>query len=174
MKARHLLIPALFLTAVVTASAGQGASYDTPEVKVEYDRFKDVTVLSMPPFFVVRPRPVGLQFGMMSGYQGSKPVTPKNVLWIFFSVSPSEARTYAVSHGVIVLADGERIRLGDTTYRPTYNEGFYIEAMLLDVPYDTLVKIANAKSVEIQIGSTDFAATPKLLETMREFAGRLK
>jgi hypothetical protein len=170
----NLVLATLLLFSFSTGAAGQGVNYDTPEVKSEYDKFKDVTIVSLPPFFVIKPRPKGLQFGMMSGYKGNAPVTPKSILWIFFSPSPTESQTYAISHGVIVLADGERFNLGDTTHKLTYNEGFFIEAMLLDVPFKTLVKISKAKSVEIQIGSTDFAASPQLLMAMREFASRLR
>jgi len=147
--------------------------YVTPKVDVEYDRFKDVTVVSISPVFVISPNPTGLQFGLMSGYKGRTPITPKTVIGVFMSASPSEYEKYKISRGVIILADGERINLGTATHALDYRNGFYIEAMLVDIPFEVLQKINRARSVEVQIGSTEFVVSPVLQDAMREFAGKL-
>ncbi|HEV3469089.1 MAG TPA: hypothetical protein VG148_07190 [Pyrinomonadaceae bacterium] len=147
--------------------------YVTPKVDVEYDRFKDVTVVSISPVFVINPNPTGLQFGLMSGYKGKIPVTPKSVVGVFMSASPSEYEKYKISRGVIFLSDGERINLGTATHALDYRSGFFIEAMLIDIPFETLQKINRAKTVEVQIGSTEFVVPSVLQDAMREFAGKL-
>ena len=147
--------------------------YVTPKVDVEYDRFKDVTVVSISPIFVINPNPTGLQFGLMSGYKGRIPVTPKSVIGVFMSASPSEYEKYKISRGVIFLVDGERINLGTATHAPDYRNGFFIEAMLIEVPFETLQKINRAKTVEVQIGSTEFVVPSVLQDAIRVFAGKL-
>lgn len=147
--------------------------YVTPKVDVEYDRFKDVTVVSVAPVFVINPNPTGLQFGLMSGYKGSTPITPKTVIGVFMSASPSEYEKYKISRGVIFLADGERLNSGTATHALDYRNGFYIEAMLVDIPFEVLQKINGAKNVEVQIGSTEFVVSPVLQDAMREFVRKL-
>jgi hypothetical protein len=126
------------------------------ESTAEYDKFKDVTRISISPVFVIKPNPTGFQFGLMGGYKGKIPIVPKTVLGIFYSVSVSEYRKYEISRSVIFLADGERIDLGTATHAVDFRNGFYIEAMLIDIPFETLQKISRAKNVEAQIGSTEF------------------
>jgi len=107
---------------------------------------------------------------LSGGYKGKDPIVPKTVLGIFYSVSESEYRKYDISRSVIFLADGERIKLGTATHALDYRNGFYIEVMLIDIPFETLQKISRAKNVEAQIGSTEFVVSSTYLEAMREYA----
>ena len=49
-------------------------------------------------------------------------------------------------------------------------DGFYIEVMLIDIPFETLQKISRAKTVEAQVGGTEFVVSSTYLEAMREYA----
>lgn len=109
----------------------------------------------------------------MSGYGGKIPVMPKSVVGVFMSASPPEYEKYKISRGVIFLADGERINLVTATHVLDYRSGFFIEAMLVDIPFETLQKINRAETAEVQIGSTEFVVPLVLQDVMREFAGRL-
>jgi len=140
---------------------------------VEYDKFKDVTQVSISPVFVIKPNPTGFQFGLMGGYKGKVPIVPKTILGIFYSVSSSEFRNYEITRSVIFLADNERINLGTATHALDYRNGFYIEVMLIDIPFETLQKIGRAKIVEAQVGGTEFVVSPAYLEAMREYARKL-
>ena len=152
------------------ARAAVAQDFVTPKVDVEYDKFKDVTQVRISPVFVIKPNPTGFQFGLMGGYKGRTPIVPKNILGIFYSVSDSEFRKYEISRSVIFLADYERIKLGTATHAVDYRNGFYIEVMLIDIPFETLQKISRAKTVEAQVGGTEFVVSSTYLEAMREYA----
>ena len=49
-----------------------------------------------------------------------------------------------------------------------------LETLQTSVPYESFLKIANAKSVEGKLGSVKFTLTENNLNFMREFASRLK
>ena len=49
-----------------------------------------------------------------------------------------------------------------------------LETLQVSVPYDSFLKIANAKSVEGKLGIVKFALTENNLNFMRQFAVRFK
>lgn len=171
MKPHRFIFVALVFTLFSTAPLAQ--DFITPKVEVQYDKFKDLTQVIISPVFVIKPNPTGFQFGLMGGYKGKVPVVPKTILGIFYSVSSSEFRKYEISRSVIFLADNERINLGTATHALDYRNGFYIEIMLIDIPFETLQKISRAKNVEAQVGGTEFVVSSAYLEVMREYAREL-
>jgi hypothetical protein len=166
------------------SSQEQNRDFETPRVNATYDKFKDLTQVGFAPVFVVRPSTspdhTGLAFGISAVYEGSTPKGPPSpsiLSWVFVSTSFRRADKYSASHGVIVIADRERIRLGETNYDTAINSvqgtNVFIEQMvLLQVPLETTAKISNSKTVEIQIGETDFAPNETLMNAIREVVRR--
>jgi hypothetical protein len=87
LKLRRVTLLAILFALFARAAIAQ--DFVTPKVDVEYDKFKDVTRISISPVFVIKPNPTGFQFGLMGGYKGKIPIVPKTVLGIFYSVSVS-------------------------------------------------------------------------------------
>ena len=73
------------------------------------------------------------------------------------------------------FSDGEVMNLGlMETASQQINMDLRLETLQLSVPYDSFLKIANAKSVEAKLGSAKFALTENNLTFMRQFANRFK
>ncbi len=54
------------------------------------------------------------------------------------------------------------------------NMDLRFEVLEASVPYDSFLKVINAKSVEAKLGSAKFKLTDNNLSAMREFASRFK
>jgi len=89
-------------------------------------------------------------------------------------MSTGSKKKYQKSDTLIILANGERFNAGDAIY---YNEtpvpGGHVELIDFVFPYDTFRKIISAKTVEAQIGETEFTFTEQQLEALRDFYSRI-
>lgn len=141
----------------------------------EYDRFKDLTSVRLQPMKIPAPF-VNYNVGIYDlwieagyAYQGQVTRQPDTVILIFGT--QSRGWSFAVSRDLTLLVDGERLSLGTTGHQG--EPGSYLgsswvrEAMFVQLPYGVFNKIANAKAVEVQLGSFEFALTERHLEGLR-------
>lgn len=102
-------------------------------------------------------------------YQAQR--SSKAVIDVVF-LSVARESKYQNSHGVILFTDKERLpmaRAAEYSSR-TGDDGSITEAVKVTLPYDELLRITNAKKVEVRLGSTDFEFTNNHLEALRELA----
>ena len=72
----------------------------------------------------------------------------------------SEHWPYADNHNLIFLIDGQRVKLGETRYKPDMPNAFdensyYFEKMSIMIPMSLMRRLATAKKVEFQLGPTE-------------------
>jgi hypothetical protein len=171
----------LFLAAIlgvmaVTSAQSQKPADDCQDVqkhiKKEQDRFKGTTTIRLDEMLLseklLGDERLTLQIEVtLSSERESK---PKDVKLIFKSQAP-RLRLYQ-GQEAIFLADGNRIRSITTTDDVTDQFGMStrFEKKNVVVSYEDFVKIANAESVEMQLGAVEIKFNRKVLKALHGFA----
>lgn len=143
---------------------------DTKGVEVKYDKFKDKTTVTLMLEVNIKMVPKeDLVLGSSSSFDGKKPtVIPDKHVFTF--ISNSKLKSYGFDNSLIILADDERIPVGNaTTYIKGESEFEPSEIMIYSLSSNNLKKLAGAKSIEIQLGKAEFALNEKQLEAVKEF-----
>jgi hypothetical protein len=157
-----------------------------------YDKSKDQTIVLiqlMPVKDVEDPRDIlddtpskprredYLHLTMFFAYPGVQLATPQNVS-IGFTYMAFEPQMYG-DHLLTAKIDGQRITLGkmqvlrtqEVIVRNAYKR-YTRRALELVIPYEQLLRIANAKKVKMKIGDFEFSLSRDHLEAVRDLASR--
>lgn len=137
-------------------------------IEIKYDKFKDRTTVSLK-LTITEKLPIEeLLFALTNSFEGKKQTSmPSDISGFFLSVT--KEKQYSISHSWIVLADDERIKLGDGMYQGEANDSRAAEVIIYSISSENLKKIANAKKVEMQLGSKEFTLTELQLASFKEF-----
>lgn len=102
-------------------------------------------------------------------YKGEKSVKPKDVKLIFNSQAP-RLRLYQGKEAIF-LADGERIISVSAVngLADMYSTSTRFERKDVVVRYEEFVKIANAQTVEMQLGAVETRFDKKVLKAVHDF-----
>jgi len=151
----------LLLTISSFAQVLTEKDFEIPARKeTKYDRFKDKTTVSLT-------IPITSIFSLTfdNSYDGEKRTSPPTkVVASFMSLDISER--YLISRSCIILADKERIRLDNGTYL-SEGEG---EVLFFFLSLENFKKIANAKKIEMQLGSNnEFALGQSRIDAIKDF-----
>ncbi|MBA2341807.1 MAG: hypothetical protein H0V88_15565 [Pyrinomonadaceae bacterium] len=155
---------------LIFASFGTAQEGKTEQIQATYDQQKDVTTIVLNPFVLVSRRYEELRLGAMTSYKGKVKVRPKEVALILVSLSKSDVNRYESARKLTVIFDGESVSLGETQRSKQSQNGVFIESMLAVLPFDTLLKIANAKDVTIKLGLTSVKLSSEHLTKLRAAA----
>jgi hypothetical protein len=144
------------------------------KIILKYDRFKDYTVVACKPFDLLTTgehMAVGLAQGMGGGPYGRGPaitypsqfqlsaafgfkgtsLSGEPKFGLIFISGGSDWR-FLKDHTLYALVDGERLELGEGSHDGNVYLGGVSEEMIFNLTRDQFEKLANAKSVEIQLG----------------------
>jgi hypothetical protein len=146
---------------------------------IEYDKFKDTTFVKVKPMSIGSPTfqaiAGGLEIWAMFGSKGQKITKPETITLKITSVSNAFKHIDERTRKLIVLADGEKFDLGTMQIENmgrgasfSRYSGDLVEEMGVFVSQESLAKIANAKKVEMQLGSKEFNLKDKHLDALRE------
>lgn len=140
-------------------------------IERKYDRFKDETTVKLKPQKIreiARPREE-LSLSLEVIYKGERSGSPKEVVWVFDSVS--EQYIYHDVAETVFIVDGKRIETGNA-YMATALPAPNLEkaTLKLTTPFNMLSEIANGKLVEMRLRKTEVTLTASTLATMRAFA----
>ena len=159
-----------------TQSAPQVVSVTRPgKVASYYNSEKNTTTVVLGFSDVGGESACGLYVSANSSYPGKAPASPNAVNLVILRITPEERIKSAPLRDLAFTADSQEINLGlmETASQQT-NMDLRLETLQTSVPYDSFLKIANAKKVEGKLGSGKFMLTENNLNFMREFARRLK
>ena len=164
---KNILATTILILLLFVSSFSQ---IDTKGVEVKYDKFKDKTTVTLMLEVNIKLVPKeDLVFGSSSSFDGKKPTSIPDK-FVFTFISNSKLKSYEFSNSLIILADDERIRLGNaTTYISGKSEYEPSEIMIYTLSSENLKKIVGAKNVEIQLGKAEFALNENLLKAIKEF-----
>jgi hypothetical protein len=133
--------------------------------QVEYDKFKDQTMVTGEPVRIDR-----LYMTVRALHKGQTPGADLFAYLVFRSSSRSWM--FLKSHGLIFLADGERIDLGDGGHTGDVSSSRYsvgvTERMIYPISHSDLEKIVKATAVELKLGYVEAKLEDKDKKGMRE------
>jgi len=143
-----------------------------PSIKVEYDRFKDRTNISVGPLLVDTPQPVKLELGAMFNFDGQKMLFPADTVNLF-AFSTSKDFLFRNNHELLSIIDGQRVRFGEMHYDYEVSGANAEESMYMLISRETLLKLARATTVELQLGHIEFQLSREQLKLLGELADRM-
>lgn len=145
-----------------------------PPVVAEYDKFKDVTTITITKDYRT-PDASKSVFGfsrphlwVIANYPGTSPkVIPPSALFGFRAYTSSWK--YLRCHSLDLLADEKRIAVPNTEHEGSVITGdLLIEYVMGSIPFATLKQIAESKVVEVKLCNDTWALTPDELDALRE------
>jgi hypothetical protein len=163
---------AIALLLLTTATTPCHSQEQKPEIKVEYNRFDDNRIVRLRPMKIVE---TGTETLLLSASFVTKGEAPRatDEADIHFT-SLSDSWRYTADRSLILLLDGERLSLPTILYEQQVMSQSAVESMSVQVSYDTLSRIANAKKVEGRLGRREFILPKGVLEGLQELARRMK
>jgi hypothetical protein len=161
-------------TVKIPASAESLSGNPSGEISEQYDKFKDVTNVTLKP--MPMPCPLGEEAWLTAqfSYPGRTLKRPDQVIIGF--VFASKKAKFGQSVELIVLVDGERLRVGEM-YRDVNFTSRHMnpvrETMAQIIPLAIFTRIAHAKKIEAQLGIFEFSLSDENLLALRELAARM-
>ena len=119
--------------------------------------------------------PCGLYISANASHLGKTAASPNSVNLVILRITPEEKIKAAPLRDLTFTADGQVINLGlmETGSQQT-NMDLRFETLQISLPYESFLKIANAKKVEGKLGPAKFMLAENNLSFMREFVARMK
>ncbi|CAN5761538.1 hypothetical protein BH20ACI3_BH20ACI3_25160 [soil metagenome] len=170
-RAALLLIPPLIMCFIsALASPGQTPEGQVSPIRVEYDEKSDTRRVTLNPIILVSRRHEELRLGAFSSHQGKVPLTPKEVALVFLSLTTAATNKYESARQLTITADENRFGCGETQRTTQTEKGLFMETLMTVVPFETFVKIAQAKEVKLKLGITEVKLEPEHVLMLRAAA----
>jgi hypothetical protein len=171
----------LLAVTLALAAAPQQATKKEPTaspvtVEAKYDRFKDVTVITIEPQIVFeQPAVSRLVFAAHAAYPGKVKAADYNVsLYLIFAAASTDAEFVGRNPALYVLADEERVNLGTASLTDSKTtETYAANSYLLTLTPTAARKIFKADRVEMQFGGVEFTIKDNLRDAMRNLLAQL-
>ncbi len=158
------------------AKAEAKAQRDRVPILSEYDRFQNLSTL----YFLWRTVDIGrygyfeLFFGASYVYTGTQ-MTPGGKTVLLVQYNRYGSLSELPNHHLELIADGERMDLGE--FPVTNKEAIAARSIRVTVanliPFETLVKLGNAKLVEARIGGVEFTLKDTIIVAMHDLTERV-
>lgn len=167
----------LFLSAAIGVSAQESLSgkifKHDGKIETLFDETKNQTTIRLNEMKIFENESEILSMVVVGSFEGKKPGASPSELLFMFNAN-SKQRRYQVEPQLVITADGEVIRTRQMkNYGSRTENGRIIEPLLTMIPYDIVVKMANAKKVTLKIAATEYEMTANNLEALRDVASRL-
>ena len=171
---RIVLLLAFFLSfTVATLAQGQKGEWKRPkhtgEITSEYDQANDQTKLKLHLMPVTCVRDGCIFVSLDSSFSGAKPTAAVERIIFGLSIVTKTLEPFADTKLTFRL-DGELLEAGDMTFA-----GKVAGDNVTGLPYgitltgDNLTKIANAKKVDVRIGSLQFAFNENTTNAIKDY-----
>jgi hypothetical protein len=172
-KSRTPLLCLVILLAAFSVSAQSNLS--SPEIKVEYDRFKDTTSVALNGGYTVsKTGTTIITFDAEIHGQKISPGTPEVGIiivqlsddWIFLN-GPRTLR--------VLLNGKDRETLGNMERKSAQvvrGGTGVLETLLLPVPFKMIQKLSASVKIEMQVGAVEFQLNAAQIKALQEFVSR--
>jgi len=119
--------------------------------------------------------PCGLYISANASYPGKTVAALNSVNLVILRITPEDKIKAAPLRDLTFTADGQLINLGlmETSSQQSMLD-LRLETLQISVPYESFLRIANARRVEGKLGSARFGLNENNLTFIRQFAERLK
>lgn len=170
--AAHAFIFSALISLTFFASPATESAQESKEelVKTEYDDKKDLTQISLNPIVLASRKFEELRLGAIATYQGKVKVKPKEIVLIFLSLSVNEVNKYESARKLTLIADGEKISVGETKHSKQVQQGLFIESMMISIPTDLFLRVSWSKALTVKLGFTEVELSPAHITALRTAA----
>lgn len=158
-----------------TLSEGTIRLSSQQKYRLHYDKFKDETTIVSELASILNTKGKKDIFGpsvyVAVTFPGKRP-KGNAVFWLIFSDQGREWR-YLKSHGLLLLADGKKIDLGNGKHDGDVSSGRYAgvsvsERIMFQIPIEDVRTVIGAKVVDFQLGTTEGSLHGKTIEAFRD------
>lgn len=169
---------ALMMCGFAGATRGQAPSSKPAykhdgKIDVTFDESKNETTVRLDTMKIYGGEAESLSMVVVGSYAGKTPQSPPSELLVVLSVSSNEKR-FQFEPMLVITADGEIVRNRLTKKYASRVEGDrVIEPLFNMIPYDVLVKMANAKKVTLKIGVSEYEMTANNMEALKDVISRM-
>jgi hypothetical protein len=172
----RLSLALLTIAASIAAAFGQQTRDEIPGFETTYDNVKKQTTVRLLPVKISgeKDKYYSLHMSPSFSYEGQTPVTPSIIEFELQTVVKGRLSTDLY---VVFIIDGETIFLSSSRWavkRPVPGRVWMGERLVFRMPYETLLKVARAKKLEIKMDAVRFAFGETQLHAIRDFAEKLK
>jgi hypothetical protein len=171
----------LILTAVITtpSSFGQDSrpvASQAAKIETSYDSGKDRTTVRLAPIFVSgeHDKYHSLHMSPWFSFRGHQRVAPAIVDFELQTVVKGRLR---IDLYVVFIVDGETVFLSSNRWamkRPVPGRLWMGERLVFRMPYETFVKITNAREFQIKFDGVGFSVGETQKQALREFLTYMK
>jgi len=179
MKRLLLTLPLslLFLITIYSHPLLKDQNPATPnQIATTYDDKQDKTTVRLAPLQISGPRAQyhSVHIAPAFSYHGHQFRKPE---LIDFEVQTVVKTKLKIDLYVVFVVDGETIFLSSNRWavkQPVKGKRWIGERLVFRMPYETLMKVTKARTVELKMDSVVFPLTETALEQIRVFAERLE
>lgn len=167
-----MIILLLLLVMLATAPGAAQEAGAIPQIETAYNSVQDKTTVRMSPMQISedRGRYHSLHLAPAYSFPGQVPRTPEIIDFELQTVV--KARKLKVDLYVLFVVDGEKIFLSSNRWgvkKPVPGRPWVGERLVFRMPYETLLKLANAKQASIRLDGIDFELSDDHLRALRLF-----
>lgn len=161
------------VSSLASVSFSQGAS---PAIVSVYDPSKDKTTVRLAPVQISGPNGKyhSLHMAPSFSYPGNVRRVPEIIDFELQTVVKGKLR---IDLYVLFIVDGEKIFLSSNRWgvkKGKLGRGWMGEHLVFRMPYETFLRITNAKSFEIKLDSVSFPVGEKQIQSLRDFGEQIK
>ena len=171
-----VLLPAQLIAGKLLSQTVVAAAQESAKIETSYDAEKDKTTVKLAPMQVSGEQGNyrSLHMSPSFSYPGVQTVTPEIVDFELQTVVKGRLRTALY---VVFIIDGEKVFLSSNRWavkRPVPGRVWVGERLVFRMPYETFVKITNAKTLSIKFDAITFAVGETQLQALRDLSAYMK
>jgi hypothetical protein len=149
---------------------------DSASISTGYDRRKNITTVKLVPVKISghKDKYHSLHISPAFSYPGYRPALPETIDFELLTVVKGKLR---VDLYVVFIVDGETIFLSSSRSgikRPVPGRRWMGERLVFRMPYQTLLKMAAAKTVAVKLGAVQFEFGEEPMQAIRAFAKHIQ
>ena len=153
-----------------------------PFINEEYDKMGDKTVVKFISPVLVKEFP-SREIGVFAdfsytGHSASGPAQKMTLGFVHAVLGDTLNPSFSGDHNLSVTVGGEQIPLGQTAYankeQSTLRGKVQVETMSVEVQPSVFTRIANASTVAVRLGQTEFNLEDAQLKALRNMAQRAR
>ncbi len=172
----------LFAGMVAAAQPSPQTGKPNPHIKSKYNKSKNVTTVtlktltlsnSMNREFSRESEAGQLDLDVFFTYPGEQLTKPAAEASLTFKSTQKNQIWQKGQTVVAIVNDETALVIGQSTYKSTSQTFYFEEFMSVSIPYDTMKKIAEAKSLRFQLGTRNISIKDDQLQDLRDLVSMM-
>ena len=185
MTVRKLwILTVILLVAGITAAAQPSSQTGkpNPHIKSKYNKSKNVTTVtlktlslsnSMNREFSRESEAGQLDLDVYFTYPGEQLTKPAAEASLTFKSTQKNQLWQTGQNVVAIINDDTALVIGQSAYKSNSQTFYFEELMSVTIPYDTMKKIAAAKSLRFQLGTRNISIKDDQLQDLRDLVATM-